>query len=206
MFSECSGYSPVTSQDFIWLGEYVDGTHLSEFDFQTKKENSFYALQRDKLIRFGLIGHGNKLYFETDGTFKLSGRRVDLVYSTPEKDFLLTGNVGHYYNDIITYKDAEASGLANYSPLASGEGGRLSNTITMYNFGYKASLNINDVIFHLKVICKIPYHAPAYMAIKLVANQKLDGQLLIKVNGFTSHEVHAPLEENIGGELNWIIQ
>lgn len=205
MFAQCNGYSPVT-QDFIWLGEYVDGTHLSEFDFVTKEENSYYSIQKNNLVRFGLIGHGSTLYFETDGTFKLSGRVVSLVYSTSEHDYHLTGSILNYYNDIITYKDAEASGLANFSPKVIGEGGNFSNTITQYNFGYKALINVDGVTFSLKVIVKIPFDAPAYMNVWLVSDRELEGDLKIKVNGLTSHDFPAPLKPNVGGELNWVIQ
>ncbi|EJW14000.1 hypothetical protein PAV_141p01060 (plasmid) [Paenibacillus alvei DSM 29] len=37
MMYEIPRVSPV-AQDFIWVAEYIDGTYLSEFDFQTKKK------------------------------------------------------------------------------------------------------------------------------------------------------------------------
>ncbi|AHC19031.1 hypothetical protein MHB54_05845 [Paenibacillus sp. FSL M7-0802] len=205
MFVQCNGYSPV-SQDFIWLGEYVDGTHLSEYDFVTQAENSFYAIQKEKLIRFGLVGHGKKFFFESDGIFKLAGRMLELVYSTPDRDYNLTGNVFQSYTDIISFKDAEASGLPNYSPVAVGEKGVMNSTITQFNFGYKAALRIKNVQFHIKAICKIPFNAPVHMALRLVSDTELDGKLQIKVNGFTTKEFIAPLKPNIGGELNWLVQ
>ncbi|EHS58183.1 hypothetical protein [Paenibacillus sp. Aloe-11] len=205
MFAQCNGYSPV-SQDFIWLGEYTDGTHLSEYDFDTQDENSFYKLQKDKLIRFGLIGHGQKFYFERDGIFKLAGRMVELIYSTPDRDYNLTGNIFQSYSDVISYKDAEAIGLPNYSPAALGEKGIMGNTITQFNFGYKTELVVHGVQFHLKAICKIPFHAPVHMALRVVSDTELDGKLQIKVNGFVTKEFQAPLKPNIGGELNWLVQ
>ncbi|MCC3381813.1 hypothetical protein ACFQ5D_02760 [Paenibacillus farraposensis] len=205
MFAQCNGYSPV-SQDFIWLGEYTDGTHLSEYDFVTQAENSFYAIQREKLIRFGMVGHGQTFFFESDGIFKLAGRMVELVYSTPDKDYHLTGNVFQSYRDIIAYKDAEASGLPNYSPAAAGEKGVMSSTITQFNFGYKAALLIDQVEFHVKAICKIPFNAPVHMALRLVSNTELNGKLQVKVNGLVTQEFSAPLKHDIGGELNWLVQ
>lgn len=202
VFSRCNGYSPVT-QDFIWLGEYVDGTHLAEFDFTTKQENNFYRIQRSKLIRFGLVGHGQKLFFEKDGTFNLAGRIIDVTYSTPDKDYFLTGNIQNTYTDIISYKDAEARGLANFSPMTLGNGGNLSSTITQYNFGYKSTFLVDNVTIHFKAICCIPFQSPFYMNFWLVSDKKLDGKLQIRVNGLIANEFHSPLRPNIGGELNW---
>ncbi|MGG1263864.1 hypothetical protein [Brevibacillus laterosporus] len=205
MFSECNGYSPVT-QDFIWLGEYVDGTYLAEFDLITKEENSFYSIQKNKLIRFGLIGHGLKLFFEADGIFKLTGRMIEVIYSTPEKDYPLTGNIRTDYNDIITFKDAVSSGLANFSPQSLVEGGALSNTIRKYSFGYKTILDIDGVKFNFKALCKIPFDSPVYMNFRLVADRELDGKIQIKVGGVVVNEFHSPLKPNKGGELNWLVQ
>lgn len=205
MFANCNGFSPV-SQDFIWLGEYVDGTHLAEFDFTTKEENSFYAIQKDKLIRFGLIGHGMKLFFEADGIFKLCGRMVEVIYSTSEKDYYLTGNIQANYRDIITYKDAVSSGLANFNPYAVGESGVLSTTITQYTFGYKTVLDFGDVKFNFKALCKIPFDSPVYMNFRLVADKELNGKLLVRVNGLVADEFLAPLKPNVGGELNWLVR
>lgn len=147
-----------------------------------------------------------KVFFESDGIFKLAGRMLELVYSTPDRDYNLTGNVFQSYTDIISFKDAEASGLPNYSPVAVGEKGVMNSTITQFNFGYKAALRIKNVQFHIKAICKIPFNAPVHMALRLVSDTELDGKLQIKVNGFTTKEFIAPLKPNIGGELNWLVQ
>lgn len=207
MFSQCNGYSPVSQQDFIWLGEYVDGTHLAEFDFLTHQENSFYSINRENLLRFGLVGRGQKFFAEADGTFKLAGKMVDLVYSTPETEFRLTGNIRYSYNDVITYKDAQASGLANFSSVAIGASGNFSSSITQFNFGYKAMFEIDGVIFHLRAICMIPTNSyDQILKVRLVADKELCGHLKFVVNGLNVYEYDAPLKPNVGGELNWLIQ
>ncbi|NGQ95330.1 hypothetical protein G3578_09200 [Brevibacillus sp. SYP-B805] len=204
MFSQTNGYSPV-AQDFIWLGEYVDGTHLAEFDFVTKEENSFYSLQKDKLIRFGLIGHGHKMFYEADGRFNISGRVVDFIYSTSENDFFLTSGFSTFSRDPITYKDAVARLASFHDPHTQG-GFAGNGSITQFTFGYKSVLEVHGVKFNFKVLCHIPFNSPAYMNLRLVADTKLNGKFQIRVNGLVVSEFHAPLEPNVGGELNWLIQ
>lgn len=194
-------HSPV-AQDFIWVAEYPDGTHLSEFDFNTKEENSFYEIDRNRLFRFGLIGHGQKIYFERDGVLNIAGRRILFFYEVNGKTLPLNGDFKYNVNDIITYKDAESSGL-----VAGFKGqGQLSNRITQYNIGYKTNIQIDGINFHFKPIVKIPFNSPVYINTWLVADRKLDGKFLIVKNGEQVLEIKAPLEPNIGGELNWIVQ
>ncbi len=189
--------SPV-SQDFIWVAEYADGSNIAEFDLLTRKENSFYSIQRDKLIRFGLIGHGMGLYYEVPGgIFKLNGRMIELIYKTKVREYYLTGHA-KMYNDIITYKDAEA--------VLKLDGTTQSN-ITQFNFGYKQELEFEDGLkFNLRVLCKIPYNQPIYMNIRLVANKEVCGFLHIKRNGLVCDVFEAPLRKGVGGELNWVVR
>jgi len=194
--------SPV-DQDFIWVADYYDGTHLAEFDFVTKQENSFYAIQRDRLMRFGMVGHGHRLSFEVDGTFYLSGRAVELIYRTKDKDYRLTGNVANNYNDIITYKDAEA--VTNITAVPNQEGG-FSSTITQFNFGYKAAIEVEGVRFGIKALVQIPHRQAMTLHVRLVTDVDLDGELVMRVNGIREHVFHAPLQAEIGGELNWQVQ
>jgi hypothetical protein len=194
VFNEHNGVSPV-SQDFIWLGEYYDGTHLSEFDLKTKAENSFYSIKRDKLIRFGLIGHGYKLFFENDGVFNLNGAGVEVVYKVGDKEYPLTGLSGAH-RDVISYKDAE-------STVNLAGGGMSNTTINQYNFGYKAVLEMDGITFQFKALCKVPFGEPMYMNFWLVADQKLDGVLQIKKNNRIAEELNAPLRKGVGGEVNF---
>lgn len=201
MFNHLNGVSPV-NQDFVWVAEYYDGSSLSEFDFGTHEENSFYEIDRNKLIRFGLVGLGHKLYFENvGGTFKIMGRAFDFVYSANGKNYPLTGLASRYYNDIITYKSAESS-----IALGDGHSGSTINRITQFNFGYKAKLELDDVQFNVQIICEMPCNEPMRFNIKLVADQDLDGKLMIIRNYAVCDEFAAPLTKDIGGELNWLMK
>jgi hypothetical protein len=189
-------YSPV-EQDFVWIAEYSDGTHLAEYDFKTQQPNKFYAIDRDRVIRFGLAGHGMRLFYEVfGGIFKLNGQMVEFVYKEGDKSYSLTGQP-MMYSDIITYKDAESTAIA---------GGRIDNRITQFNFGYKAKLQLHGVNFQVKVVCSIPFNKPAYLNIRLVADQDLNGKFIVRTNGLINEEFTAPLSENVGGELNWVIR
>ncbi|KLU56409.1 phage protein [Paenibacillus sp. VT-400] len=197
MFNEHSGISPV-GQDFVWVGEYIDGTYLSEFDLTTKEENSFYDIDRDRLVRFGVIGHGNKFFFENDGVFNLGGSGIEVIYKDGEREYNLTGHAGKFH-DIITYKDAESS--VNF---AVGQGGTVADTtITQFNFGYKSLIEIDGVTFQFKATCRIPFGEPMYINFWLVADQQLNGVLLIKKNNRIATELKAPLRKGVGGEVNF---
>lgn len=187
--------SPVKTQDFIWIAAYMDGTFLSEFSYDSQKENSFYSIEKDKLIRFGLIGYGMNLYYEVlGGTYKLAGQMVEVFYRTDDKEYYLTGQQ-HMYKDIIQYKDAEAT--------LDLLGSSASSVITQYNFGYKQNLKIDDINFNYKAICHIPYGKPIYLSLKLSADKDLNGRLCVRKNGLTVEEIDAPLRANVAGILNW---
>lgn len=193
--------SPV-AQDFIWVAEYPDGTHLSEFDFDTKEENSFYKIDRKRLFRFGLIGHGQKIYFERDGVINVAGLNIKFFYKIDGKMLALNGDFRYNINDIITYKDAHSSGLmAGYIGQ-----GTLNSQITQYNVGYKTNITVEGINFHVKPIVQLPANQPARIALRLVADQKLNGKLVIVSNGREALELDAPLEPGKGGEINWVIQ
>lgn len=196
IFQHHNGRSPV-AQDFIWLGEYINGTHLSEFDLQTGEENSFYTLERDKLIRFGLIGHGMKLFFEYDGIFNINGASIEIAYKIGEKLIPLTGHSGKY-SDIITYKDAES--------LFKQGGGVTAPKINQFNIGYKATIESEGITFHFKPILKVPFHQPVHFNFWLVADKDVDGEFVILRNGRTTHTLKAPLKKGVGGETNWVVK
>lgn len=190
-------YSPVKFQDFIWIASYFDDTFLPEYNYDNLKENSFYSIERDKLIRFGLVGYGMSLYFEVlGGIFKLAGQMIEVLYKVENKEYHLTGQPFIMYNDIITYKDAEATMNLKTGKTSNG-------MITQYNFGYKQHLNIDGVNFNFRAICCIPYGRKVYMNFRLVADQELNGVLCIKRNGRVVAEINAPLNKSMGGEVNW---
>ncbi|MFF2157013.1 hypothetical protein ACFVVQ_17125 [Paenibacillus chitinolyticus] len=200
MFQTISPYSPV-SQSLIWLAEYENGEIFSEYELDTKEEHSFSAIERDRLVRFGQIGLGHKLYYEVSGgIFKIDDKIIELVYKHGDTEYALTGQQ-QPYRDLIAYKDMEFT----FNP--NGETGNGTDQIIQYNFGYKAELHIGSVQFHFQILYKIPTDGrPAYFYIKLVSDKTLDGELVIKRNGVVADTVNAPLTKNKGGEINWILQ
>ncbi|TPG68886.1 hypothetical protein EEL31_10335 [Brevibacillus laterosporus] len=196
MLSHIIPYSPVPQREFIWLAEYADGTHLSEFDFETKQENSFYSIDKNSVVRFGLVGHGHKLYYETfGGHLKLGNGQIDLVYKSGEKEHPLTGH-NEFYQDLITFKRAEAEiNLLNSS-------GELSPVITEYVFGYKHKLKFKDISFHIKVLIGLSEKSPT-LTLRLVSNRDIQGSLGIKLNGIVVSELMANLTKETSQEINW---
>ncbi|WP_268623394.1 hypothetical protein [Paenibacillus alvei] len=200
MFQHIHPCSPV-EQGFIWLSEYDDGSFLSEYNFEDKQENLFSAIDKERLVRFGLIGHGLRFYYEIcGGSFKLDGKRYELTYVMQDGEIPLTGQQIKY-NDIISYKTSEM--YIHPGTLET----IVPSTITAYTFGYKTTLTTcEDMNLQFKALTVIPYDHPAYLHLRLVSSKELDGDLLITCNGETVHRVHAPLRNNVAGELQWIIQ
>lgn len=189
---ESNGQSPV-NQDFIWMVDYLDGTHLSEFDLDTKAENSFYDINQDNWARFGLLGHGMKFYFERDGVFYLNGTAFEVKYVDEEgKEYALTG-LKNQPRDLISFKDAESALLLQ---------GGSKTRINKFNVGYKANLLIHGVGIKFQAICMIPFNEPVYMNLRMVADQTLNGKFIVKKNNKVVAEMEAPLTKNKGGEVN----
>lgn len=200
MFNRCDSVSPVL-QDFIWVAEYYNG-YTSEFDFITRKENSFYNINREKLVRFGLIGKRLKMWFECyRGTFNVAGKRFDIVYKEGDTLYYLTGQ-DVYHRDIITFKQA-------YSDAVFGgraKKGKFKSTIIAYFFGYKSELKIKDVTFNFKPIVKVSADGKIFLDLHLVADRDLNGELLFLREGNLIESFSAPLEKNVGGGMCWIIK
>lgn len=191
-------FSPVNHQDLIWVAKYLDGSHLAEYDFMTRKANLFASINKNNLIRFGLVGHGMRFFFEVfGGIFNVNGQVVDFVYKTKDRDYFLTGQ-DQMYKDIITYKDSEAVLYQN--------GGVQDSGILQYNVGYKTVIPFPDVTFNFKPIFHIPNSRPANFSVRLVANQNLNGDLIIRKNQKEVASFHAPIEKNVGGELQWVFK
>ena len=187
--------SPVNTNSFIWVASYADGTFLPEFSYDSLTENSFYSIDKQKLIRFGLVGYGMNMYYEVfGGVFKIAGQMIEIFYKTNEKQYFLTGQQ-LMYNDIIQYKCAETS--------LSSNGQSSGSFINQYNFGYKQNIQIDDINFNYKAICSIPYRKPVFLNIRLVSDKELNGQICIRKNGLKLYEYDAPMEANVAYELNW---
>jgi hypothetical protein len=195
-------YSHVNNREFIWVAGYVDGSMITEYDLNSCKENDFELIKKDNLLTFGLIGHGLKMYFDTaTGIFNLDNRELEISYQITDKEYNLTGQY-HLYNDIIQYKSA----FTDFDPFAKQLVYAGSTGIFQYNFGYKNRFNIDDINFNFKAICKVPIDQPIHLALWLVADADLNGQIVIKRNGKVIETIDAPIVKNVGGEMNWMVK
>ncbi|MCP1185115.1 hypothetical protein [Paenibacillus sp. 1781tsa1] len=195
--------SPVpTLQSFIWVADYYDGTSFLEYDSKTKKNNSYYEIEKDKLIYFGLIGEGSQVYFDVaNGIFQLNSHRIMISYKTDNQEYPLTGRT-FLYNDIIQYKDSSSD--ANI--LNKKEQGNFDSRIEQYNIGYKKQMYLVDANINFQCILTIPFKDSPYLQIKITSDKDLDGKIVIRTDGIVTEELHAPLKENMSGNLNWIIR
>lgn len=194
----------ISNKDFIWLAEYLNGTLLFEYNLENDIQNDFYAIDKNQLLRFGLIGHGMRLYHETfNGTFNINGSTYDFLYIDENgKEYPLT-NQNCLCSDIIQFK--ESSSIMNTRDMINGRNIGM-NRVESYNFGYKNKLTINGIEFSVKFIVKIPYNKPAYISVKIVANKDLQGKLMVVKNGFQKFEYHAPIKAGYGGEVDWVVR
>jgi hypothetical protein len=185
-------------QDFIWLAEYADGSYLSEFNLENGTENSFNSIKKENLIRFGLIGHGMKLYYDMwGGQFNLIGTRVDFVLKEEDKEYPLTYN-NELYNKIISYKDAHAE--------IDFKGYELDSVITKYNFGYKKFLGFENLSITSQIVFSVPYKNPSYFNFRFVCNRDFKGDLLILNMGSIKESLPCNFIKDVSYELNWVMK
>ncbi|MCY7484964.1 hypothetical protein [Paenibacillus alvei] len=205
IFTTSNGTHPILGQDFIWVADYYDGTHLCEYDLETKESDPyrFYSIDRMKLLRFGLIGHSSKLFFEAaNGVFNINGEEFRISYVENDKEYLLNGR-SLFYNDIISYKDAvsEANPFQKQTDC-----GMFTNRITQYNFGYKKKLSLDGVTFNFQAIVSIPYQDKAYMSLKIASDQELDGKIVIQRRGIVVDEIESPLQKGHSTNITWTLK
>lgn len=191
-----------TDQNFIWVAEYTDGTYLAEYDLLTHKSNSFYDIDRTKIIKFGLLGDGSQVYFDVgNGVFTINNHRIMISYETNGKDYPLTGRA-LVYNDIITFKDA----VSDANALFGRKKGLFTNKIIRYNVGYKKKMEIDDVNISFQCIAGIPLDDAAFFHIKITSDKDLNGHLVIRRNGKIVDLLQAPLKAGYSGQAYWTIK
>lgn len=195
--------SPISNQSYIWVAEYYDNTYLPEFDMKTKEYNNFSHIDRDKLVKFGLIGEGSQIFFDVaNGIFNINGNRIMISYKTDSQEYPLTGRT-FLYNDIITYKNAIAE--ARFSP------GDMSlvptnQQLVEFSLGYKKKMELDDVNINFYNIIHLPFNECPYFELKISSNKDLEGKLIIRVNGLVVNTIEAPLIKDRAGLINWEIK
>ena len=133
-FEKVHPYSFSREMDYMFVGEYLNGTFLFEYNPEKKFYSSIKELNKQNLIRFGLIGHGLRTYFNTlTGIFTFDKNKIEILYKTKEKEYKLMDN-NVCYNDIIYFKNA-------YSEIRYG--GMSNTNFCGYNYGYKTSISFN---------------------------------------------------------------
>ncbi len=185
-------------REFMWVAEYLDGTLFFEFDQNTKQQNDFYQINKNKLLRYGYIGSGCRIYFDTPvGVFYINGNSYSFEYHTDNHVYNLTQQ-DIFYNNIIQYKNVHVN--ASFTDTIC------KNYIDQYNLGYKIIFKQNDIEFYFKPILHIPLNQPAYFTIWLVSDKDLNGRIAIKKNNIKCGEYECLLEAKRGGELTWIVE
>ena len=185
---------------FNWNAEYANGKDYAEFDLLTHKQNDFYLIQRNQVIRFGLFGQGMKLFFEmSDGSFNLNGRRIEIEYIDENSEvYHLTTNFAD--KDLITYKEA----YADYNNVQ----GIQQSSIKSINFGYKTKYEKEEVQLFFQPIVSLPLEngESPFIEIKMTSNKPMNGHLVLKSRGIEIERFSAPLEVNRAGQINWTIK
>ncbi|WP_312339078.1 hypothetical protein [Anaerospora hongkongensis] len=208
-FSEVSAVSPIPTQPFVWMAEYFSGG-LTEFDLATGTENNLQDIDKDKLIRFGLIGNNRKLWFECiGGTFNITGRRIDIAFESKDgKRYSLTGNGSNMTRDIITFKKAIADvpvGVGSKKASTS-RTGSLDSRIVGYYYGYKTQFTIDGFNFTFKPIVSLPLSKAPYISVNIMTDRDLDGRIIFIRNREEIESIDGFLAKDKTSQLNWLIK
>lgn len=149
-------------QEYMWFAEYEDGTKLYEMD-NNCIETQFSEIDRDKLKTFGLIGKGQKIWFNiNDGIIHLN-ENEELIFNilkeiSYEKDsdkvtadtIKIMDREDTKYNDIIQYKKASLDIGMN------GETRDKKMYVEINFIGFKVKIKDNDNIWNIQLILCVP--------------------------------------------------
>jgi len=196
-FQEVKPFSPINTQPFIWMVEYFLGDGLTEFDLNTQEPNPFQFIDKSKVKRFGLIGNGAKLFFNSNGgIFRLLGNTYQFAISIDNMNYPLNP-LSHFVNDIITYKKAEAIMNINGSNLDT------APKIKGYYFGYKTQLTIKDMKFFIKPIISITEGQPLQIILSISCDKDFSGTIDFIKNDSKHFSYPISLKSNITSKIHW---
>ena len=198
--------SPMTNRRYIWFAKYFDDSCLYEFD-NVGKEGDFTKVDKDSLKEFGIIGHGSKIWFNSDnGVIQIlnPGQTVPSTigfYLTDDKDELIRlTNRNDRYKDIIQYK----FGGIWLDP----RGAETTNDMSadQHFFGYKTEIETEKGKLFFKLIFVLDLTgAPCQIQLRLSTEFDIKGNLFTVFNNIPSAEPNA-FEMAKGTSINLIKQ
>ena len=195
--------SPV-KQELMYLAEYADGKYQTEFDLTTQKPQSFYTVEKEKLIRFGLVGTDVPMYIETyGGYFHLAGRNIQVKYKEKDKEYYLIGHP-RFYTNVHYYKTGVAVLPDSPRDLEFVAWDKIDE-VKSFHFGYEESILLDDIRFKFYAECTIPFQSPVKMKFRIKTDREMEGNLIIIRNGQEIEKIPAPLDQDYGGEIEWVV-
>ena len=192
----------IFQKDFIWVAEYLNGSLQLEYSSENGviQQNSFFDIDKPNLLRFGYVGHGMNLYFETiNGIMKINGNDYRFRYvdeNNVEYDFCNQNNV--IYNEIIQFKHSAST----FNPAY----GSAQERIEAYNIGFKGNYVINGKEFYFKSIIKIPFNKPVTIEYRIVSKEEIKGTIYIIKNDFQKFDYPANLNVDEALDLSWAVR
>lgn len=123
---------------FIYFAEYDDGRYFYEYDNQTN-HYKFDDMEKEKVVKFGLIGNKLKLYFDLNsGLFCINQStkvKINLSFTDSNEIFDLS-NESTGKKSLITFKDAHTDAIFTGNKATANSG----NIIDAFNVGMKFKL------------------------------------------------------------------
>jgi len=179
---------------------------------KTIKEGEGFLVERETLERFGIQltddkNNGREVYYSVEtGEFILSEtERIGILLEIFEDEIEeqintrkviekinLTNNSQIKYNDCIAFQNSymDINNPKVKHPVLRG-----------YSFGYKTQLEYNNYRFNIQPLLVLNMGEKLMFSIKLLSNKKLQGRIIITLNGeLYSHSDIFELEENISSK------
>ena len=191
---------------FSWVAEYADGSIETEYNPEhNPKTTDFYSINKDKLLRYGYVGSGLRVFYDTsDGVYNVNGSRYSLHFRYNNRTYDLTSALGVKYNDIIQFKRRNAY----FDPLSGATSGAMErDEIESYNIGWKTKVNVGNVSFNLTSYYQINTKGLPTLYVRIVPSADLDNaELVIVRDNVREYSYPCTMKENVGGELNWVVR
>ncbi len=170
-------HSPTRTRELVWFADYADGSQLCEFEGE-EKENSFYDIDKEKLLRLGLYGHGDCFSFDIfGGHFNIKSAVYTFGVKNNLNDKLYYFNNKIIYRDIIQYKSA----YSDFNPFNKHE--PVKGGVYQHSIGYKGKITVEDRNFAIKVLLHVPFNQPVHFEVRVVPDWDFKGLVCFMKNG-----------------------